>query len=111
MFSALKAISPQSRRERREMNFIRIPEREILIKVSAILKDILGILGTLNFRHLSLNIAYGPIAQLAEPPAHNRSVPGSNPGGPTLSVLYDVPIGAHEKIILFWKKFHCTSIM
>ncbi len=25
----------------------------------------------------------GPIAQLAEPPAHNRSVPGSNPGGPT----------------------------
>jgi hypothetical protein len=27
--------------------------------------------------------ARGPIAQLAEPPAHNRSVPGSNPGGPT----------------------------
>ena len=26
----------------------------------------------------------GPIAQLAEPPAHNRSVPGSNPGGPTI---------------------------
>ena len=25
----------------------------------------------------------GPIAQLAEPPAHNRSVPGSIPGGPT----------------------------
>jgi hypothetical protein len=25
----------------------------------------------------------GPIAQLVEPPAHNRSVPGSNPGGPT----------------------------
>ena len=24
----------------------------------------------------------GPIAQLEEPPAHNRSVPGSNPGGP-----------------------------
>ena len=25
----------------------------------------------------------GPIAQRSEPPAHNRSVPGSNPGGPT----------------------------
>ena len=25
----------------------------------------------------------GPIAQRLEPPAHNRSVPGSNPGGPT----------------------------
>ena len=25
---------------------------------------------------------YGPIAQLEEPPAHNRSVPGSNPGRP-----------------------------
>lgn len=28
-------------------------------------------------------LANGPIAQLAEQPAHNRSVPGSNPGGPT----------------------------
>lgn len=28
-------------------------------------------------------LAKGPIAQLAEQPAHNRSVPGSNPGGPT----------------------------
>ena len=27
----------------------------------------------------------GPIAQRSEPPAHNRSVPGSNPGGPTIS--------------------------
>jgi hypothetical protein len=26
----------------------------------------------------------GPIAQLEEPPAHNRSVPGSNPGGPII---------------------------
>ena len=25
----------------------------------------------------------GPIAQLEELPAHNRSVPGSSPGGPT----------------------------
>lgn len=25
----------------------------------------------------------GPVAQLAEPPAHNRQVPGSSPGGPT----------------------------
>src|SRR6266700_1572056 len=25
----------------------------------------------------------GPIAQWLEPPAHNRPVPGSNPGGPT----------------------------
>ena len=25
----------------------------------------------------------GPIAQRLEPPAHNRPVPGSNPGGPT----------------------------
>ncbi len=27
--------------------------------------------------------ALGPIAQLVEPPAHNRQVPGSSPGGPT----------------------------
>src|SRR5262245_6777872 len=26
----------------------------------------------------------GPIAQLAERPAHNRLVPGSSPGGPTV---------------------------
>ena len=29
----------------------------------------------------------GPIAQLAEQPAHNRSVPGSNPGGPTRKLI------------------------
>ncbi len=29
---------------------------------------------------------FGPIAQRSEPPAHNRSVPGSNPGGPTNSL-------------------------
>src|SRR6476620_8349672 len=28
-------------------------------------------------------IRFGPIAQRLEPPAHNRPVPGSNPGGPT----------------------------
>ena len=27
---------------------------------------------------------HGPIAQLAEPPAHNRLVLGSNPSGPTM---------------------------
>ena len=32
---------------------------------------------------LILDEKIGPIAQLEEPPAHNRSVPGSNPGGPT----------------------------
>ncbi|GAH25763.1 unnamed protein product [marine sediment metagenome] len=31
--------------------------------------------------------AKGPIAQLAEQPAHNRSVPGSNPGGPTKKLI------------------------
>lgn len=28
----------------------------------------------------------GPIAQLVELPAHNRLVPGSSPGGPTISL-------------------------
>src|SRR5207247_1162737 len=28
----------------------------------------------------------GPIAQRLEPPAHNRPVPGSNPGGPTFAL-------------------------
>ena len=32
-------------------------------------------------------LANGPIAQLAEQPAHNRSVPGSNPGGPTKQLI------------------------
>ena len=32
-------------------------------------------------------LANGPIAQLAEQPAHNRSVPGSNPGGPTKKLI------------------------
>ena len=30
-----------------------------------------------------LTISGGPIAQWLERPAHNRLVPGSNPGGPT----------------------------
>ena len=30
----------------------------------------------------------GPIAQLAEPPAHNRKVPGSIPGGPTRQTVW-----------------------
>ena len=30
--------------------------------------------------------ARGPIAQLVEPPAHNRMVPGSTPGGPTIKI-------------------------
>ena len=31
----------------------------------------------------AVGISPGPIAQRLEPPAHNRPVPGSNPGGPT----------------------------
>src|SRR5262249_29626037 len=34
-------------------------------------------------RNLLASPSFGPIAQLAEPPAHNRSGPGSSPGGPT----------------------------
>lgn len=30
-----------------------------------------------------MSMLSGPIAQLEELPAHNRSVPGSSPGGPT----------------------------
>ena len=29
----------------------------------------------------------GAHSSAVEPPAHNRSVPGSNPGGPTISAL------------------------
>ena len=32
-----------------------------------------------------LHTSHGPIAQRLEQPAHNRRVPGSNPGGPTSS--------------------------
>jgi hypothetical protein len=34
----------------------------------------------------------GPIAQRSEPPAHNRKVPGSNPGGPTRTVAMDMKL-------------------
>src|SRR5258708_1253707 len=41
-----------------------------------------------GIQHLAFGICWvllcGPIAQRLEPPAHNRPVPGSNPGGPTL---------------------------
>src|ERR1019366_7241220 len=33
----------------------------------------------------SFILPLGPIAQRLEPPAHNRPVPGSNPGGPTFA--------------------------
>ena len=32
-----------------------------------------------------VTLCFGPIAQRLEPPAHNRPVPGSNPGGPTFA--------------------------
>lgn len=35
-------------------------------------------------RGLITKLKQGPVAQLAEPPAHNRLVPGSSPGGPIL---------------------------
>jgi hypothetical protein len=35
---------------------------------------------------LNIYLGCGPIAQLVEPPAHNRSVPGSSPGGPTREI-------------------------
>ena len=36
-------------------------------------------------------VGKGPIAQLEEPPAHNRKVPGSNPGGPTRLFKMTIP--------------------
>src|SRR5882672_9259519 len=42
----------------------------------------------------------GPIAQRLEPPAHNRPVPGSNPGGPTFARACRASFGgqAHAKV-------------
>ncbi len=44
--------------------------------------------------HSSFSILHscGPLAQRSEPPAHNRLVPGSNPGGPTSSSLRSVEV-------------------
>ncbi len=39
---------------------------------------------------------FGPIAQLVEPPAHNRLVPGSSPGGPI-----DSKVGCMPQIVNF----------
>ena len=40
----------------------------------------------------------GPIAQLVELPAHNRLVPGSNPGGPTTTSPFITPQPALWKV-------------
>jgi hypothetical protein len=40
---------------------------------------------------------FGPIAQRSEPPAHNRSVPGSNPGGPT---IFSCAVELHFALLL-----------
>lgn len=37
---------------------------------------------------LTLKFVKGPIAQRLEQSAHNREVPGSNPGGPTTRRLF-----------------------
>ena len=36
---------------------------------------------------LAVECVNGPVAQLVEPAAHNRLVPGSSPGGPTRTTL------------------------
>ena len=45
--------------------------------------------------------SFGPIAQLVEPAAHNRLVPGSSPGGPTKSPLrserFDCAVSDEDK--------------
>ena len=43
---------------------------------------------------MSKFIYAGPIAQLVELPAHNRLVPGSSPGGPTI-YFAESKIGAY----------------
>ena len=46
----------------------------------------------------------GPIAQLVEPPAHNRKVPGSNPGGPINELLTNVSNREISILLLFKSK-------
>ena len=54
----------------------------------------------------------GPIAQLEELPAHNRLVPGSSPGGPTIGFI-------ENKSLVLWfigkvvirKRFFNTSFL
>lgn len=52
------------------------------------------------FTYHFLFLLSGPIAQLAEPPAHNRKVPGSNPGRPidfsSREVAVDIPPPAQQ---------------
>ena len=48
-------------------------------------------------------LANGPIAQLAEQPAHNRSVPGSNPGGPTKKLII-INLNNNVDSVRFMKK-------
>ena len=40
----------------------------------------------------------GPVAQRLERPAHNRLVPGSNPGGPTQHDAMQIGIGVHRDL-------------
>ena len=52
----------------------------------------------------------GPIAQRLEPPAHNRPVPGSNPGGPTIrSLARGCPERAHERAETAWSEIDRTT--
>ena len=39
-----------------------------------------------ELRKPGMTFCEGPIAQLVEPSAHNRLVPGSSPGGPTTGI-------------------------
>src|SRR5204862_8253077 len=46
-------------------------------------------LTTGDWRLVTATLWDGPIAQRLEPPAHNRPVPGSNPGGPIFALACD----------------------
>ena len=54
-------------------------------------------------------LANGPIAQLAEQPAHNRSVPGSNPGGPTKKLII-INFNDNVDSVIFMKKHKNAKI-